>query len=442
MPERNAVIGSTRVIGAALLLSLSTAAAATAQQANPMPAAVGMSDNHTAVARGYAAVAWNPANLGLAGGPNASATLGATYALAGLGPISLSDLHRYQDETVPLAVRQQWLADINRAGGQTGGVGADVTWAALQTGRFALQVSSSARALNDISPGLAELILFGNADEDGNPRDLQLGGSLIDAQAHSTGALSYAVRLPAPTGLSRLAIGITAKYTIGHVLAVSQESVGQATADPVSMRIAFPLAYTPVNYEGSKYWIRAGGGFGLDLGVAAQAGPWAFSAVGQNLVNTFEWDLDRLRYRPLDLVFSDTDTDATVDWQPMSEAPAEMRASVEAATFKPSLSVGAALRHSPRLLIAADARLGSADGMETRPPVHAGAGLEYRPLHWLPLQVGASWVRTGEDREGLQLGGGFGLQLGSFMVSASAGRRNAGLGTENLYMVSLLSHTF
>lgn len=433
----------TAVLGAAaLLLTLSAAAPATAQLASTTPAAMGMSDNYTAVARGYAAVAWNPANLGLTAGPRASATIGATHVRAGLGPVSLSDLNRYQGATVPLAVRQRWLADIQRAGGQAGGAGFDVTWAALQTGRFAAQLSSSGRAVNDISPGLAELILLGNADEHGNPRDIELGGSAVDAQAYSTGAISHAFPLAPPAGISRLAIGITASYTIGHLLAVSRESVGEATADPLGMRISFPLAYTPVSHDGSRYRIRSGGGFGLDLGVGVEVGPWTVSAVGQNLVSTFAWDHDRLRYRPLDLAFSDTATDASVGWQPLSEAPAEARALVDAATFKPSFSLGAALRHSPALLVSADARIGTSDGMATRAPVHAGVGVEYRPMPRLPLHTGLSWIRTGKDHSGLQLAAGLGLQLGSFLVSASAARRNAGLRNENLFMVSLLSHAF
>lgn len=442
MSTRRVAVTAMSGAAANLLLSLAVAAPAAGQLANTAPAALGMSENYTAVARGYTAVAWNPANLGLSGGPRASAMIGATRVGAGLGPVTLGDLHRYQDETVPLAVRQQWLADIGRAGGQTGGAGFDITWAAVQTGRFAAQLSSSGRALNDIAPGMAELILLGNADDQGNLRDIDIGGSFIDGQAYSTGAVSYALPLPAPAGIDRLALGITAKYTIGHALAVSQESVGQTTADPLHVHISFPLAYTPINHDGGQYWIRSGGGFGLDAGVGVEVGQWAFSAVGQNLINTFEWNHDRLRYRPLEFVFSDTDREASVDWRPLGDAPAELRERVDAATFRPSLSVGAAMRHSPALLVAADARLGTLDGMATRPPVHAGVGVEYRPLPWLPIQAGTSWVRSGNDRSGVQMAGGVGFQLGSFLVSASAARRHVGAGRENAFMASLLSHNF
>jgi hypothetical protein len=426
------------VLGVAVALA---AAPAAGQQANAVPAALGMGDNYTAVARGYAAALWNPAALGLASGPSASATLVTVGGLAGMGPVTLRDLADYEGETVPLTVRQRWLADIVRDGGQAGGAGFDVTWAAFQVGRLAGQVSTSGRTLNDISPGFAELILMGNADVDGEPRDIGLGGSVIDGNAHSTFSLSWGMPLTGWPATGRVALGMTAKYTIGHVLGVSQESVGQATADPVGMSLSFPLAYTPVQ-EDDRYWIRSGAGFGIDIAVAYETPRLVVAAVAHNVVNTFSWDPRRLRFRPLELVFSDSTVDSSTDWQPFTEAPDELRALVDESTFRPSLTVGAALRHSPRLLIAADARIGRTTGMSTRPPVHAGTGVEYRPLAWLPLQAGAAFVRLSERREGFQLGGGAGIELGSFTISASAARRATARGRETAFMISLLSHTF
>jgi hypothetical protein len=106
---------------------------AAAQIANALPAAMGMGDNYTAVARGYAAVAWNPAGLGMSGGPQASASIGALRVLGGMGPVTLSDLRDWQGELVPLDVRERWLADIRSAGGQTGAAGFDFNLAAFQT---------------------------------------------------------------------------------------------------------------------------------------------------------------------------------------------------------------------------------------------------------------------------------------------------------------------
>jgi hypothetical protein len=433
----------TRTTLAATLATLlfGSVAPLAAQVANPVPSAGGMADNYTAVARGFAAVAWNPAALGLSGGPQSSAVIGVVRGLAGMGPVTISDLVDYEGRLLPLDVRQRWLTDIRREGGQTGAAGFDVTWAGFQAGRFAAQVSTSARSMSDISPGMAELILFGNADEQGNPLTLDFDGSVVDSHMYSTAALAFGMPLPL-AGASRIALGVTAKYVLGHALAVSEPSRGRSTSEPISMDLSFPIAYTPVVHNGTSYWIRAGGGFGVDLALAYETGPWAVTAVAQNVLNTFEWDHSRLRYRPLELVFSESTVETASDWEPMTSAPPALRELVDDATFRPALSVGAAFRQSAALMVAADARVGSTRGMATRPPVHAGAGVEVRPLSWLPLQAGAAYVSLGDDRSGVQLAAGAGIRLGSFLVSGSATRRSVGLGAENMLMVSLLSHTF
>jgi hypothetical protein len=427
----------------AVLGTIAIATPALGQVPNPVPSALGMSESYTAAARGYAVIAWNPAALGLAGGPESSAMIGAVRGLSGLGPVTIGDLGTWQDQAVPLQVRQEWLADIQRHGGQTGAAGFDFTWAAFQVGRFAAQVSSSGRALNDISPGVAELILMGNAGAGGEPVDIDLAGSLLDAQVHTTAALSYGMPLPLPAGAPRIAVGVTAKYTIGHVLGVSQESTGAATGDPVGINFRFPLVYTPVVYNDmDQYWLSSGDGWGLDVAAAAELGRLTLAAVAHNVVNRFSWDPAKLRFRALEMSFSDQDTETSVDWQPLSAAPAELRALVDESTFHPSYTAGAALRWSRRLLLTADARVGSTAGMHTRAPRHVGAGVEFRPLSWLPLQAGASWMDFGQDRDGVQLGAGLGLDLGSFQISASAARRALAFGSENAIMFSLLSHTF
>jgi hypothetical protein len=426
-------------LGAAAAL---LAAPAAAQVANPLPPALGLGENYTAAARGYAAVSWNPAGLGMTGGPESSALIGAVRGLSGLGPVTLGDLGTWQDRVVPMDVRQRWLADIRQEGGQRGTAGFDVVWAAFQVGRIAAQVSSSGRALNDIAPGVAELILMGNADEAGSPVDIDLAGALVDAHAYTTGALSYGMPLPI-AGPARVSAGITVKYTFGHALAVSQESQGGATSDPAGVDFRFPVVYTPVVHDDlGQYWLSSGSGFGLDLAVAAQLGRLSVAAVLGNVVNSFSWDPAKLRYRPLELAFTDDELQTDVEWEPFSAAPAELRALVEDATFSPWFSAGAALEHSPQLRFTADLRFGGTAGMQTRAPIHAGAGVEYLALPWLPLQAGAAFVSYGDDRAGGQVTAGAGALLGSFRLSAAGGVRSTGLGRETMLMVSLLSHTF
>ena len=66
-----------------------------AQLPNASPAATGLSGAFTARARGYDAIAWNPANLGLRDNPGFSLGMLAVSASSGLDPISLSDIAPY-----------------------------------------------------------------------------------------------------------------------------------------------------------------------------------------------------------------------------------------------------------------------------------------------------------------------------------------------------------
>jgi hypothetical protein len=425
------------LVGAALLL----AAPASGQLANPSTAALGMGENFTAVARGYSALAWNPAGLALSGGPETSAIIGAARMTTGMGPITLADLAAVQGEVMSEAMRAQWLASIRAENGQQGGAGFDFTWAAIQFGRIGLQFSTAGRALSNISPGFAELLLVGNADEEGNARAFDLGGSSLDMQLFSTAAAGYGLPIPVG-GASRLALGLVAKYTIGHSVATSGESTGQVTTNPITVRTSFPIAYTPPEDDNAVTQYQTGGGISVDVGVGLETGPWTFAAVAQNVVSTFAWNEDQLRYRATELHARQGSMESSFSNQPFSSAPASLRERVDALTFQPNVALGAMLRASDRLRIAADGRFGSTDGMSTRPAVHVGAGLEFHIFRWLPIQLGAAMIQLDEERDGLQYTGGLRLELGSFQISASGGRRDVGAGGENMLMVTLLSHTF
>ena len=77
---------------------------------------------------------------------------------------------------MPDAVRDEWLAQVLEAGGQTGSVSAGGTPIALTIGPVGIQVSSRASAeVADLSTDAAELLLYGNAGRTGEPRDFDLG---------------------------------------------------------------------------------------------------------------------------------------------------------------------------------------------------------------------------------------------------------------------------
>ena len=106
------LLPNSRGPAATLILSLLVTATGSAQLPSASPAALGMGDNYTAVARGFGAVAWNPANLGLSGNPRFSMALLGMRGSSDLGPVTGSDVARYQGLQLPNDVRDAWMQRI------------------------------------------------------------------------------------------------------------------------------------------------------------------------------------------------------------------------------------------------------------------------------------------------------------------------------------------
>src|SRR5256885_93151 len=81
---------------------------ASAQLVSASAASLALGDNYTALARGFNAMNWNPAGLGMPDNPFFSFAFTGRGA-GGTGPISLSDLSRYSGVAVPQAVLASWL---------------------------------------------------------------------------------------------------------------------------------------------------------------------------------------------------------------------------------------------------------------------------------------------------------------------------------------------
>ena len=413
------------------LLTAAFATSASAQLPSASTRALGMGDNFTAVARGYAAVSWNPAMLGLPGNPGVSLALLPVRGIAGLGPVTLKDFKDYGGQFVPTDVREQWLQHIETKGKEQGTGGADATLLALQIGRFAVQVSSLFRGVADLAPGAAELLFFGNAGRTGEPRAFTLTNSSVRAHAESTVAASYAIPLGKGTATSHTSIGITGKYTIGHFLMMGMDQGSTTTTEP-SLDVNFPVVGTSTkNFDAN-----AGNGFGLDVGFAMRRGTLTLGAVVQNVVNTFKWDQTKLVFRQGTATFDANTKVSNFDEMPFAQAPANLQALVsDSAKFKPTIGAGAAVEVSRKLTVSADfrARVGETS-IEQEPKVHAGLGAEFRFIPILPIRVGVAGV-TG----GFQVGGGLGLNLGPLNLAASIASRSTELGTNVVSMFTLIS---
>ncbi len=399
-----------------------------AQQPNASAAAFGMAGNYTALARGYDAVAWNPALLGMSDAPRFSLSLLSVSGLSGLDPVSLADISAVSRGTVPIpdATKEAWLQRIG-AGTQRGRGDADVSVVAISTGPVAFQLGATVFGEAKLNQDAAEAILFGNAGRAGSARDLHFNGSNANGGVISTGAMSVAIPLPLGfTGRSdeSFSLGVTGKYLRGAGMMRAADDGSSITS--TNVKIGFPIIYSPE--VGS-----AGSGVGVDVGLAWHAGGLSLGATAQNVFNSFAWDTTSLRTRAGSATFDGNVVTNSFDELPYAAAPASLRQAIAADKLRPVVGAGVAYRMD-NLTVSADARQRMGDGIDVGPAMHAGVGAEYRGLSFLPLRAGAA-VITG----GWQAAGGLGLHLGPYEIGAGVSMRTRDGGSETGVMVSLVS---
>lgn len=417
---------TNRTLSVRLGLSLVAAAALgstplAAQLPQASARALGLGNNLTAGARGFAAVANNPAGLAH-GGPAFSLALLPISVEAGLDPITLGDLVDYEGQLVPNEVRDTWLDAVGQAGGQSGLAGLGVSGLALNLGRLGFQLSTVAGGQLSLGPDAAELLLYGNAGRTGSPRDFDLEGSTVDAYALSTAAVALGVPVT-----QRFSLGVTGKYTMGHALVVGRDAGSLLTADPVGVEVDFPVLL-PSDSMG----IDNGSGFGLDVGAEWRGERWVVGASIQNLVSTFEWTFDQFAFVPGQAIFDQDTSDSDFDERPVDEAPEALLAAAEGLTLEPVVALGASFAPSPILRVQADVRRRSAEGLQLGPEFHAGVGAELVLFPFLPVRAHVATIT-----DGLQVGGGASLVLGPLNVSGALAAQSGALRDATLAMVSV-----
>lgn len=421
-----------RIVSSLLVALTATASAVSAQLPNASAAALGLGENYTAAARGYAAAAWNPAGLGVFGNPKVSFALLSTRGLGGLDPVSLKDLKDHEGELVSAQVRQEWLNEITAEGSEAGSGGADLTYLAASVGRVGVQLSSQARAAANMGPGAAELLLFGNAGRTGTASDISFAGSSFDAVITSTVALSYAQPF-IRTADQSFAIGATLKYTFGHLMFTGEDEGGTVDADPLQVNIDFPMVVSDTVFVFDK--LDNGSGVGLDLGATYVTGAWSFGAVAKNVFSTFEWDEESLFYRPGEVLFNANESETDFEPQSYASAPASLQSRVEDFVGQAEFGGGVAFQPSRRMMVTADFRQRSGTPRLGESKSHMGAGIELRPLSFLPIRAGGALLNDG-GRFGTL---GVGLEFGVLNLTLSAAQRDTDLGMDQMVMFTLSS---
>lgn len=429
----------------AAVVALAIAAPLAAQQTNPSAASVGLGDSYTVMARGLSAMRWNPAGLAMPGSSGFAISLLPVVGVAGLDPVSLSDIAEYDDTIIPNDVKQQWLDEIIEEGGQAGNGGAGVTYLAMNIGRFGFQLGTSTVATANVAPGIARLLLFGNADGD-TAIDVTAEGSHMDFGIVSTAALSYAHPLTLSLGPlpdQHFALGATVKYSIGHGLVSGFDAGSRASSDPLEIEVAFPMIISvapdsvivngdTIEAEEESAWNK-GAGVGLDVGAMWQGGIFSAGVSVQNLVNTFAWNEDDMWYSPGEAVFNADTSDTNFDAVPLSEAPDEVRERLDDLLFPPTLALAAAV-DLPMVTVTGEVRYRTGESLSMDSGTHVGVGAEFRPIRFLPIRAGVATVNGGYN-----LGAGIGLELGVFNLNVAGSRRTSDLGTD---MTGALSISF
>ena len=387
--------------------------AASGQLPPASTAALATANNYTALARGFTAIALNPAALGMPGNPgfSLSAPLFPIEARVGLTALTLGEVAEFGGIDLPPATREEWLQRVEAEDGLTERVGLAVTELALSAGRFGFQISTVVEQAATMAPDAFELTVFGNAGRTGTTRDMTLAGTEVDGWAATTGAIAFGMPLP---GVhikgGTFAAGATLKYTVGHVLVTGgDDGTSFIQGNPVLMDLSLP-SIAPDSFAANS-----GTGMGLDIGAAWEDATWAVSASFQNLFNTFQWKLENLSYRPGELLIDGTSVSDDFDAVPATDAPQAFQDEVLAQSFEPVLVLGIAYRAFDKLALTADFRKETGETLVLGEGSHVGIGAEFRALSFLPLRGGMSFISGGA----VHFAAGLGLELGPIHFSGA-----------------------
>jgi len=412
-----------KTIGMILAALAVAAASVSAQLPQASATALGMGENVTASARGFAAVANNPAGLGMSDSPGFSLAIPAVSVQLGLGPVTLADLAQWQGEILQPSTKDAWLQGILDAGGQGGTVGLGATPLALSIGPVGFQLSGIATGVMSLAPDAAEVLLYGNAGLTGAPSELDFSGSTIDGFALTTAAVS--VGFPVS---DRLSLGVTGKYVVGNGLVIGRDMGSYASATPLSVATDFPILAT----DPDSVQFNNGTGVGMDVGAVWRGPAVTVGATIQNVFNSFQFTLDHFTYIPGQALFNGTTSESDFDRQPAANAPGLLRDAAADLKLKPVFAAGAEIQASSLLRVEADVRKRVGGGLDVGPKFQMGVGAELRALPFLPLRAHAGIVSGG-----VQIGGGASLVLGPLNLSGAIALRTNDIQNATLGIVTL-----
>ena len=265
----------------------SLAAAPLAAQVPLTPRALGMGGAYVGVARGQESLFQNPANLGLPHSPHWSAgipTLSVGLGTRGIDTDDLQNLLEYNDLT---AEQRAGLLESIPAGGTGVDLDLRAPLFALQVRRFAIGLSYEVVGSHTVNRSIVDLVLNGFDRE----KTYTIENTAGSRAAFWDLAAAYGRRV------GPVSVGATVHYFFPREL-VRSALVDVDTTYGVISGFNVP---TDIRVTYAGVGSTGGGGFGLDLGVAAEPIPGlTLSAALENAVNTVQWS-DDLRVRTVTL---------------------------------------------------------------------------------------------------------------------------------------------
>lgn len=378
------------------------------------------------------AIGDNPAALGLSDTPSWSVSILPVVAGRGTSPIGLDEVNRWSGRSIPFEERAIWMDGISEAGGVRGRANAQLTVAAVQLGNFGVQVTSRGTGRLSLSEGAAELLLFGNRGREGTTPDLDLDGSVVDAEIISTFGFGWgrAIYRSADSGpMTEVSVGATLTLIESHFLLIGQDKESVVGGDPPEVEVHFPVLESVSTSPGR--------GAGLTFGATWLRGPWTVSAVVHEAVQIFRWDESAFRYRPMTASVSDDQLDMDVGLRPVEEAPQRMRDALRSRKLPVRTRIGAAFEVTGTTTLSAEFARGLVGDAAGNPTHRVGVGVRVEPFtSGVGVQAGISG--TGE---GVRIGGGLRFHSGPVRLSGAllSGQGSGDDGFTFAFGVDLLS---
>jgi hypothetical protein len=437
-------IRSLRPAGLATLsLSLATSTLF-AQLPSASTAGFAMAGNYSAMARGYEAVALNPANLAMPGRPFLSLGALALGGTLGLDPVDFKALHEWSGLVVDSATRVDWVDQARLSGGEKIRLDGGVTYLGLSVGPIGIQAGSSFYSSLNLSPDAFEAVLFGNAGRNNlQPKTLDFTGTSVRAGAFSTGAASFAMGLPfklmgGTLPNEKMTIGVTGKYVIGHGLVLAEDLGSSFGASDMQLRfptIGVRSSETVAPLGADEYKGIAGTGMAGDIAVAWNGGPLRVGVLAENVFNAFKWDTTMLSFMPGTGAFDGTSNTTDFDQQPFTNAPQALKDLVTSQKFTPAISIGAAFKLTSRLTLTADMKTvtGGDEAIVIGPKSRYGVGMEFRYVPFIPIRAGVASVT-----DGWQAGVGAGIHILGLEIGGATSIRRRGAATESGVMLGVI----